>query len=60
MGFDLTSYEEEMIAIYGTKHLKEYRRDKNIAEYIDNMMGKGNNQKVLSTTMGEDMLIFGY
>ena len=60
MGFNLTTYEEQTVKLYGTKHLKEYRRSKNIAEYIDNMMGNGNKQIVMSTTMGEDMLVFGY
>lgn len=60
MGFDLTSYEEKNVYLYGTQHLKEYKRDRDIAEYIDKMLGRGYRQKVLSTTMGNDMMIFDY
>lgn len=60
MGFDLTTYEEQTLSLFGTEHLKEYKRKKNMAEYIDRIMGRGNNQKVLSTTMTQDNYVFGY
>lgn len=57
-GFDLTSYEQKNVNLFGTKHLKEYKRDSDIAEYIDNMLKNKAKHKVLSTTMNGDMIVY--
>ena len=57
-GFDLTSYEQKSVNLYGTKHLKEYKRQSDIAEYIDTMLRGKAKHKVLSTTLDNDILVY--
>lgn len=57
-GFDLSSYEENSVYLYGTKHLKEYKRSSNISEYIDVMLRGKAKHKVLSTTMNDDIVVY--
>lgn len=57
-GFNLTSCEQKSINLYGTKHLKEYKRNSDIAEYIDTMLRGKVKHKVLSTTLDNDIIVY--
>lgn len=59
-GYDLATYEERMINLYGEKQLDEFSQNGDLTKYLERIMKykRNYNQRVLSTIMGSDRVFF--